>query len=201
MGKIRRWVNELSVKAKLVFYGYMTITPVLVLISIVYLLHNYQKVTEERLDTDLGNVNTLAESVHVLQLEIKDFSTYICINDDIKKLLQTDDTEQLNANAMLWSEKAPMQIVQDMIALKGHIKTIAIYPENSLRPFLRGMDGSVNMPDIEAVRETAVYQETRKSENAMLWKYVSKGRQDTYLMNRDDKVVLYREIQDLEQNK
>ena len=62
MGKIRRWVNELSVKAKLVFYGYMTITPVLVLISIVYLLHNYQKVTEERLDTDLGNVNTLAES-------------------------------------------------------------------------------------------------------------------------------------------
>ncbi|MEZ3468832.1 MAG: histidine kinase [Schaedlerella sp.] len=201
MGKIRRWVNELSVKAKLVFYGYMTITPVLVLISIVYLLHNYQKVTEERLDTDLGNVNTLAESVHVLQLEIKDFSTYICINDDIKKLLQTDDTEQLNANAMLWSEKAPMQIVQDMIALKGHIKTIAIYPENSLRPFLRGMDGSVNMPDIEAVRETAVYQETRKSENAMLWKYVSKGRQDTYLMNRDDKVVLYREILDLAQKK
>lgn len=201
MGKIRRWVNELSVKAKLVFYGYMTITPVLVLISIVYLLHNYQKVTEERLDTDLGNVNTLADSVHVLQLEIKDFSTYICINDDIKKLLQTDDTEQLNANAMLWSEKAPMQIVQDMIALKGHIKTIAIYPENSLRPFLRGMDGSVNMPDIEAVRETAVYQETRKSENAMLWKYVSKGRQDTYLMNRDDKVVLYREILDLAQKK
>lgn len=199
MKKIRRWVNGLSVKAKLIFYGYAIITPVLVLICVALLFHNYRKEIAERESADLSNVNTLAESIHVLQTEIKDFSTYICINDDIKALLAADNVAELNGNAKLWSEAAPMQIVQDMIALKGHIKTIAIYPESGLRPFLRGMDGSVNMADIESVRASAAYQETMESEHMILWKHIPKGNGGTYLTNRDDKVVLYREILDMAQ--
>lgn len=186
-------------KAKLIFYGYAIITPVLVLICVALLFHNYRKEIAERESADLSNVNTLAESIHVLQTEIKDFSTYICINDDIKALLAADNVAELNGNAKLWSEAAPMQIVQDMIALKGHIKTIAIYPESGLRPFLRGMDGSVNMADIESVRASAAYQETMESEHMILWKHIPKGNGGTYLTNRDDKVVLYREILDMAQ--
>lgn len=201
MKKIKRWINGLSVKAKLIFYGYLTITPVLVLICIVLLLNNYQKVLDERLDTDSGNVNALAESIGVLQQEIKDFSTYICINDEIHRLLAQEDVDTFNANARLWFEEAPMQIVQDMIALKGHIKTIAIYPENGIRPYLRGMDGSVNLQDIESVRTTQVYKDTVESESGTMWRSVPKGKGDTYLTNWDDKVVLYREIFDLTQKK
>ncbi len=201
MKKVRRWINGLSVKAKLIFYGYAIITPVLVLICVALLFYNYHKDIAERESADLNNVNTLAEGIHVLQTEIKDFSTYICINDDIKALLEEDNPAALNGNARLWSEAAPMQIVQDMIALKGHIKTIAIYPENGVRPFLRGMDGSVNMPDIESVRETPVYQETMESETTVLWKHIPKGNAGTYLTNRDEKVVLYRKILDMAQKK
>lgn len=148
---------------------------------------------------DTENVNALAESIRVLQQEIKDYSTYICINDEIYRLLTAKDIEPLNANARLWLEEAPMQIVRDMIALKGHIKTIAIYPENGLQPYLYGLDGSVNLPDLESLRETAVYRETL--ENDIMWKSVPKGISETYLTNRDDKVVLYREITDRAQQK
>lgn len=199
--KIGQWVNGLSVKAKLVFYGYLTITPVLILICIALLFYNYQKSTKERRETAMENVNALAGSIDVLQADIKDFSTYICINDEIHSLLTTEGADELNADAKLWYREAPMQIVQDMIALKGHIKTIAIYPENGVRPYLRGMDGSVYPETVEKVRNTDIYQETINSKNKMVWKQMPKGQSDVYLMSRDDKIVLCREIFDLTQKK
>ena len=201
MKKIRQWVDHLSVKKKLIFYGYLTIAPVLIVICLVLLVNNYTKVRNEKLENDTASVENLAESLGILQTDIKDFSTYICINNDIHTLLTTEDVEEKNKNAKLWLEEAPMAIVQDMMALKGHIKTIAIYPENGIRPYLRCMDGSAYIDDLDVVHSTEIYGETLVSKNGMVWKNVPKGSGDTYLTNRSDKIVLYREIFDLTQKK
>lgn len=196
---IRQWIDRLSVKKKLVLYGYLTIAPVLMVICMILTANNYYKVRDERLENDLVSTHTLAESWGVLQTDIKDFSTYICINHDIYELLTTAHPEIKNENARLWMDEAPMDIVQDMIALKGHIKTLAIYPENGVRPYLRGMDGSVNLPDIEALRQTQIYREAFISDNGMVWKSVPKGSSEIYEVNRSDKLVFFREIRDLAQ--
>lgn len=201
MKKIKNWVDHLSVKKKLIFYGYVTIAPVLILICLVLFIYNYQKIQDENLENDKVSVENLAESFGILQADIKDFSTYICINNDIHTLLVEEDVEEKNKNARLWLEEAPMAIVQDMMALKGHIKTIAIYPENGIRPYLRCMDASAYISDLEMIHNTEIYQETGKSKNRMIWRSVPKGSGDTYLSNRSDKIVLYREIFDLTQKK
>ncbi len=201
MKKIRQWMNGLSVKAKLICYGYLFITPVLVIICLILLANNYSRGIEERLENDRANADTLADSINLLQTDIKDFSTYICINQEIQSLLKVENPDEYNKNARLWQEEAPMMVIQDMIALKGHIKTIAIYTENGIRPYLQGMDGSVYLSLTEDVRETETYRETIESESGMIWKSVPKGSGDTYLTNREDKVVLYREIFDLSQKK
>ena len=201
MKRIRQWIQHLGVREKLVVYGYMTITPVLVIICLALLFNNYTKVQKERLDNDLSSVNTLADSINGLQTDIKDFSTYICINQDVHELLTTENIAENNENAKLWLEKAPMQIVQDMISLKGHIKTIAIYPENGIRPYLRCMDGSAYVADMDEIHASDIYKETIDSDSGMVWKQVEKGAGDTYETNRYDKVVLYREIFDLTQKK
>ena len=199
MKRIKQWVNGLGVKKKLVFYGYLTISPVLFIICVALLFHNYNNSLEEKLKNDLSSVNTLADSISVLQSDIKDFSTYICINNDVHSLLVADNPHELNQNAKLWLEEAPMQIVQDMIALKGHIKTIAIYPENGIRPYLRCMDGSAYVSEMDKIRNSSIYKETLNSKSGMIWKSVSKGAGESYQTNRYDKVVLYREIFDLTQ--
>lgn len=61
-----------------------------------------------------------------------------------------------------------MEMVQDMMTLKGHIKTIAIYPENGLRPYLRCMDASAYIADLNTVRSTDIYKETLASKNGMV---------------------------------
>ena len=201
MKKIRQWVDHLSVKKKLIFYGYLTIAPVLIVICLILLFNNYNKVRTEKLENDTASVDTLAESLGILQTDIKDFSTYICINNDIHTLLTTEEMAEKNKNAKLWLEEAPMAIVQDMMALKGHIKTIAIYPENGIRPYLRCMDASAYIDDLDVVHGTEIYEETLASKNGMVWKSVPKGNGDTYLTNRSDKICLYREIFDLTQKK
>ena len=170
MKRIKQWVNGLGVKKKLVFYGYLTISPVLFIICVALLFYNYNNSLEEKLKNDLSSVNTLSDSISVLQSDIKDFSTYICINNDVHSLLVADNPQELNQNAKLWLEEAPMQIVQDMIALKGHIKTIAIYPENGIRPYLRCMDGSAYVSDMEKIRNSNIYKETLNSTSGMIWK-------------------------------
>ncbi len=201
MKKIRQWMNGLSVKAKLICYGYLFITPVLVVICLILLANNYSRGIEKRLENDRANADTLADSINLLQTDIKDFSTYICINQEIQSLLKVEEPNEYNKNARLWQEEAPMMVIQDMIALKGHIKTIAIYAENGIRPYLQGMDGSVYLSSTKDVRETETYRETIESESGMIWKSVPKGSGDTYLTNREDKVVLYREIFDLSRKK
>ena len=201
MGKVRQWIDRLSVRKKLILYSYLTITPVLLVICLALIAHNYRQVRDERLENDRVNVHALAESWNMQQTDIKDFSTYICVNQEIHELLTCDNPEKKNENSRLWMDEAPMGIVQDMVALKGHIKTIAIYPENGVRPYLRGMDGSVNLATTEELHHAPIYQIARDSENGMVWAHVEKGNEQIYEMNRTDKIVLYREIRDLAQKK
>jgi len=201
MNRIRQWVNQLSVKKKLIFYGYLIISPVLFVVCGVLLYLNYNRNSQNMLETNIADVNALAESVYLLQTEIKDYSTYICINEEIQQLLTAKDTEELNQNSRLWLDNAPMQIVQDMIAIKGNVKTLAIYPENGLRPYLRCLDASAYYPDIETVRNSEVYLQTAESDNGILWRNVAKDDRETYQANRSDKLVLYREIYDLAKRK
>lgn len=201
MKRIKRWVNGLSVKKKLILYGYLIIASVLFVLCGALVLYNYHNELESRLQEDIGSVNALAESIQALQDDIKNYSTYICINHDINTLLCSQEAETLNQNAKLWLEEAPMQIVQDMIALKGTIKTIAIYPENGLRPYLRCMDGSSYIQDMESVKKSAFYQETLSTDNGILWKSVAKNSDEIYTANRSDKVVLCREIRDISKKK
>lgn len=199
MEKIRQWVNRLSIKKKLIFYGYLTVSPVMILISLVLLIFNYDKTKEEWLDGNLSNVTALSENLNAVQTEVKDFTTYLCINTQLKQLLKIDNKnniEEKNKNARLWEQETPIEYVQNVLALKGYIKTIAIYPENGIRPYLKGMDGSVYVPEIKSIWLSDIYVDTLKSEYRYMWRNIPKGSSELYKMNKEDKIVLCREMFD-----
>ena len=197
MNRIRKWVDQLSVRKKLIFYGYLIISPVLIVICGILLFYNYSRNSKSRLENDLNDVQALADSVASQQKEIKDFSSYICINEDVRNLLTAENVSRLNLNSRIWLDAAPMQFVQDMISLKGNIQTISIYPENGLRPYLRCMGGSVYYSQFDIVKLTDVYQKTLSSDEGILWKSEEKNAGEIYKTNRSDKIVLFREVYDL----
>ncbi len=123
-------LRDMGIGKKLVFSGYMFIMPVIICISIITSIYDYRESVGYKKEKSLQSVQGISSSIWLLQREMEDICVYISINTDIKCLLTSNEVSVLNLNSQLWTEKAPMKMVEDMIALKSHIKTIAIYPEN-----------------------------------------------------------------------
>lgn len=197
MKQIKAWIMQLSIRKKLVFYSYLIMAPILLLISVLLFVYNYDKTLKSEEETCLQNVQSLSDSLEALQNSILDMGTYICVNNDIGLILTSKQPEQLNMDALLWQHDAPMKIIQDIMAINGQIKTIAIYPENGVIPYLHCLDNSAYLADIEQVREQDIYQEAVSKKGVVLWQRVGKQPSDTYQRNRSEKIVMYREIYDL----
>lgn len=197
MRQIKDWIKKLSVRQKLVFYSYLIITPILLLISILLLVHNSQTAVQVEEDRCIQNVHSISDSIGVVQKNIMEMGTYISINDEIRQILTTDEPEELNRDARLWLNYAPMQIIQDMVALDGQIKTVAVYPENGINPYLSCVDRSSYLSSMELVREQQIYLQSTKEKGKFLWQRVGRYHSDTYQFNQSDKIVMYREIYDM----
>lgn len=197
MGRIRKWIKKLSIRQKLVFYSYLIITPILLLISILLLIHNYRLALQREEDRTIQNVQSISDSISVVQNNIMEMGTYISINDEIRQILTADEAMELNRDARLWLNRAPMQIIQDMVAIDGQIKTVAIYPENGINPYLSCVDRSSYISDIEQVRDKQIYALATQEKGKFLWQRVGRYASDTYQYNQNDKIVMYREIYDL----
>lgn len=189
----------MSIKKKLVFYSYIILTPLLILISTLLGLWNYKKAVRTERENYLQNVHSISDAVGTMQHSIMELGTYISINTEINRILTAEDDEvvMLNSDSQLWNHSAPMNIIQDIVAIDGQMKTVAIYPENGVNPYLRCMDSSAYLPDFSAVRESEIYEQAVASSETYVWQRVKKGSSDTYSSNRGEKVVMYREICDL----
>jgi len=192
-----KWLYNLSIRRKIVLYIYLVISPILIIISTFVFVKNYQITVASQRETNIKLITSLEDSIKVIKADVEDFSIYICINNDILNILKSDEPDVLNKDSRLWFNRAPMQIIEDMIASKGYTKTIAIYPENGIRPYLRCIDSSVYLATITDVRETEMYRQSILRKGESTWDSVSKTDTGTYQANRSDKLVMYREIFDL----
>lgn len=197
MKRIREQIRKMSIRRKLVFYSYAIITPILLLISILLLAHNYHSAVQSEEERCIQSVQSISDSIGVVQNNIMEMGTYISINEEIKKILTVDEPEELNHDARLWQNRAPMEIIEDMVALDGQIKTIAIYPENGINPYLSCVDRSAYISDMEQVKQEKMYALAVQEKGEFLWQRVNKYESDTYQLNQSDKIVMYREIYDL----
>lgn len=197
MRRMKKWIMGLSIRKKLVFYCYAIMTPILLLISFLLFCHNYRAAIKSEEAGNIQNVKRLSDSIEVIQKNIMEMGTYICINNDVTKILSSDKPEELNRDAQVWLHQAPMQIIQDMMALNGYMKTIAIYPENGVNPYLRCMDYSSYIGNMESIRRQEIYQLAMQEKGKSLWQRVEKYQSDTYQSNRNDKIVMYRAMYDL----
>lgn len=197
MKRIRGWIGRMHIKQKLVFYSYLFITPVLLLISMLLLLRNYRAAVQSEEDRCVQSAQAVSSSIGVVQKNIMEMGTYISINDEIKNVLTQANPDELNRDARLWLNRAPMQIIQDMVAIDGQIKTVAIYPENGVHPYLSCIDRSAYITDMERVREQEIYQLAVREKGVFLWQRVGRHQSDTYQFNQGDKIVMYREIYDM----
>lgn len=201
MNKIKERISGLSINKKIIYYSYLVIVPILLVICIFFMMRNYKEVKLARQEANMSNIQSLSDSISLVMTDVNNFSTYIAINQEVNQILTSNQPERLNQDTRLWQNEDVMQMVEDMMALKGYIRTVALYPENGVIPYLRCTDFSSYVPDMSLVCETKEYQDALHKKGKITWMSVTKGGSDIYLASRTDKVVLYREIYDLTKKK
>lgn len=199
--KWKQRINNLSIKKKIIFYCYMVVTPILLFISAVMFQVNYSKISKEQNMRSINRVQNLDNSLAELNQSVSEMSTYICINSDILNILKSNEVEELNKKPKLWRNEAPIPFIRDTLAIKGYIKTLGIYPENGVQPYLCCLDSSSHISTLDKIKETEMYQEALRKKGKKSWKLISKNSSDVYWANQSEKIVFYREIYDLSKKK
>lgn len=196
---IRQRINNFKLKQKIIFYSYIIVTPILLLISMLIFAKNYQAKIKQQNELGINQVQSIDSNLEELNSNLMELSTYLCINTDICSILTTEDEDvkELNRDSKLWLNMAPMRFVQDTLAIKGYIKTLGIYPENGVNPYLSCMDSSSYLPYIENIYQTDLYQQAIENRGKIGWTRIGKESGEVYRANREEKIVLYREIFDL----
>lgn len=190
-----------SIRKKFVIYGFRIFSPLFLFIVLFLFFNSFKAKVSDIKEKSFTSSRSVAVNMHLVQDDIKKLSTFVGVDSDIKKILTSSNVEELNRNSRMWFDEAPLDTLQNLIALNGGIRTFAIYPENGIQPFLRGMDGSVNHPTIARVRNTKEYSFTMNRQYSMYWCLVPKSTRGTFEVNRQDKIVFYRELFDLKDRK
>lgn len=197
MKRIKNWIMRLSIRKKLIFYSYLIIVPILIIISVLLFMQNYRQAVKNDEENCVHSIQRLSDNIEVVQKNIMEMGTYICINEDIKRILTSDNPTELNRDARLWVNHGPLQMIQDMVAIDGQIKTVAIYPESGVNPYLKCIDHSSYLTDMEQIRKEDIYVLATQEQGKFLWQRIGKHQSDTYRSNQNDKIVMYREIYDM----
>ncbi|MDO5541099.1 MAG: histidine kinase [Eubacteriales bacterium] len=194
MGRIRERIRNMSIRRKIVFYMYVVLIPILLCICIAVTSYRYKISKKEYEQLQKQSVNSLQASLDIIEEDVRNLSLNLAINEDIRNILLSDSPRELNQDVKLWQNIAPMRMVEDNIALKGYIKTLSIYPENGVMPYLRCMDASSYISDLESVRETEVYRKAKKLLGKGMWVSAPRGGGGIYQASRTDKLALCRVI-------
>ena len=121
----------------------------------------------------------------------------MAINNNITEILTSKEPEKLNEDPELWLHSTPIEMMEEIIYLKGYVKTFSVYPENGVQSYLRCLDTSAYVSDLDALRQSAIYKQTVSRRGKSVWIRAEKGKSDIYQSNRSEKLVLCREVFDL----
>lgn len=197
MNGFKKLIYHMKLRKKLILFSYLFVTPILIIISVYLFRRNYRISMEAERSECIRSMHALSNNVDSALSGITDIGTYICINKEITNVLSARDPAALNEDALLWYHEAPMQMIQDMMALGSSVKTLAIYPENGVMPYLRCMDHSAYNDSIREIRKSEEYETACRSVGKYVFRRTEKDYPGTYKYNQNPKINVYREIYDM----
>jgi len=131
-----------------------------------------------------------------MESDISDISMSFSVNNDFNNVL-VGDSAVVAEDPLFWSKMAPTDKVRELVAIKSHIQTLILYPENGLPPFFTSSDASVHDTNIENIRNLPMYQTALEARGDVVRSRVNAGQSGLYIVNRTNKIVFSRTLFDL----
>lgn len=196
MWKHRMRKPVLGIRNKIILMIYLILFPVLIVTSSIIFYGDYTTTLKEAVKQYDSVIQSIGGSIEFIERDVKDISTYFSINAEVYDLL-VDPSASLAKNSLFWTKQAPMDIMKDIFAIKSHMRTMILYPENGLLPFYVSRDASVHDMDIANIRRLPIYERAIEARGSSVCGRINAGEMGLFTKNRTDKIVFSRELFDL----
>ncbi|MDR1157082.1 MAG: sensor histidine kinase [Oscillospiraceae bacterium] len=181
---------------KIVLSIYAVLLPAFLIVESIIYWNSHSTVISERTRQYKRAVLSIDENIGYLEQDMLEIATYLSINYEIQRVLMSDPAETAE-DPLFWSNKTPINVIKDILAVKTKIVTAALYPENGLRPFSVSRDRSVFAPDIADLRALDIYKRAAAGNGVIVWSRVNDDDIGLFINNRSDKIVACSELYDL----
>ena len=192
--------SSIKLRKKLLLSIYGILIFVIVFSSVLAIWLQYRADKSKTVQLYQRFTQTACRDMDYLLQDVLDIGIYFAVNNDIEKVLNTSEETQYDST-LFWKEETPLDFMQDILAIKSHIKNVILYPENGKAPFYISRDASVFDTDISHIRDTEIYRKTIEARGDVVWEKVTKGENLPFLKNTYDKIIAHRELFDLAKKK
>ena len=191
-----RIYTKSSVRNKMIFAVYMILVPIIVLASAFTTYTSYHDTIENMTGIYQRFTWNISNDISYIQQDVMDISNYFAVNADVHNLLMSSSAAYMD-DKLFWDSNTPLSMLKDILAIKSHIKTLILYPENGLSPFYLSRDASVQEKDIDVVKESEYYQKALEANGDIVYARVNRSDRELYIDNKSDKIVACRVLYDL----
>lgn len=132
MFRIKRTLLKLKIKYKIILAMYLFIFSMLLIVGSYLYFNQYKETVEDMTSVYQNLTQTVEENINYLEADLLDLSTYLCINSDVRYILNASKDNFTGNQPLIWEQSTPIDFVRDMISIKSHIKTLILYPENGI---------------------------------------------------------------------
>lgn len=197
----KKKIKDLSIRKKIISCTYVILIPLMLILCMLLTVYSYSEKKETYQESQQEMVDRLEDAINLLQQEVNYLSLNLSINYKIREILAGINTKEYVEKVELWEEETPIQMMEEIIYLKGYVKTISIYPENGVSPFLRCLDSSSYVPELWALQKSGLYEQAVEKKGEEIWIRQDQEDGELYQMNYITKLVLCREIYDFAKKK
>lgn len=185
---------KLSIKSKIVIL-FFSIIVIITLTLGLYSEFTSQKYVVNKISyTNLGVVKQINSNIDFMQKDITDLSTYIAINQDVRKVLDESSSEAQNH---LDQKENILEFIAKLLASKSYISTVIIY--NSKGEVVESIfsDASTGARNAASAKEKMIFDTADSLNGKPLWFPVEKQSKDFIQINSSKKIAMCRVIKDI----
>jgi two-component system sensor histidine kinase YesM len=190
----------LKIRHKIILSIYLVLFPVLILAEIFIYTRNVRTTMEENTRRYQAQVDALNVNLSYMEQDVEDMSLYFCVNDSITRVLESPGGAAVS-DPLFWTNRTEIAFAKDILAIKDHIRTLILYPENGLAPFYVSKDASAHSRNIGLVRTLPIYDAAVRAQGDIVWGRLGTGVSGLFENNRTEKILICREIFDLSKHR
>lgn len=187
--RLKQLYMNLSIRYKIILLNFI----IIILISIIigtfsYLIYS-RNIIREISTVNLRDARHIKNRIDSLQKDIYELSTYICLNNNIQEILNSDSISSFTLDNI----NRAMEPLASLLAFKDGISFISIYGVNGLEYYV-SKDSSAGINDLETIMQSPIYQKAIKLKGMPFWVPLRKDNQIFIKNNKSPKIAMFRSI-------